>query len=162
MVKINKKALDNSDGKMMVLITETWQGMPATAGYVEQDGAISRALDSVEYIERAIDRGDVLMAHKKDNKVSTTHLLGVDELEQLNSYIKSNEAHARLPKDNREVLALSDWDASLRDFDVMISRAEIRARYDLEGRPQPSQDDLDGEAANLVKERQSVRKNLQK
>ena len=148
-MKINKDALAKSQGKMKFLVSEYWQGLPPTTTYEQQAEAVARALDSVEYIERAVGRGDVVMAHKEKSRTGTTQLLAVDRLEDLNNYIKGNEAHARLPPSNRTVLPLVDWDEGVRTLEMMITRAEVRARYEREGQPQPSQDLLGQEAEAL-------------
>ena len=95
-MKINKKAIKNLGNKQLYLITEEWQGMSPSANYQEQAAAVSRALDSVEYIENAIERGDVVMGHKPEGRIATMQLLAAEDLEQLSGYIKANEAHARL------------------------------------------------------------------
>lgn len=151
MVKINEKALKDLQGKQLFLITEEWQGMSPATSYQEQAAAVSRALDSVEYIERAIERGDVVMGHKPAAITATMQLLAVDDLEKLSNYIKSNEAHARLPHLNRTVQPLSDWDSSVQDFQKMVARAEVRAHFEERGLPQPSQEVLEVEATKLLK-----------
>lgn len=150
MVKINKDALDNLEGKQLFLVTEQWQGLSPATSYKEQADAVSRALDSVEYIERAVERGDVVMAHKPQAMIATMQVVAVDHLEQLSGYLKSNEAHARLPNTNRTVQPLSDWDASVESFNMMLARAEVRARFEEQGLAQPSQMDLETEAQSLL------------
>jgi hypothetical protein len=147
---INEKSLREADGKLMFLIAEQWQGLSPTASYADQAAAVSRALDSVEYIERAVERGTVSMAHKNALAASTVQLLSVSSMEELNEYLKVNEAHARLPQINRVVLPLSDWDQGRKVFDKMLARAEVRAAYEAKGESQPSQDRLDREAEELL------------
>ncbi|MGE6744154.1 hypothetical protein ACQKGC_28280 [Allorhizobium pseudoryzae] len=155
MVKINEKAIGNVEGKQMFLITEVWQGLSPATSYQDQAAAVARALDSVEYIERAIDRGDVVMSHKPDNQVATIQLVAVDSLDDLSTYIKSNEAHARLPSMNRTVQPLADWDKSVRDLDELVARAEVRARFEKQGLAQPRREELDSEVREALSKRSS-------
>ncbi len=80
-MKINPEALESTDEKMLFLVQEEWQGLSPATSYQDQATAVGRALDSVEYIERAITRGDVVLAHKpeaypKQKKLSARQLLG--------------------------------------------------------------------------------------
>jgi len=144
-MKVNKDAL-TAAGKLHFLIEETWQGMEPTASYQAQAAALKRSMDSVEYIERAFQQGTVVLAHKKADAASIIQLVAVDNLEQLNNYIKSNEAHARVRPENRKVTPLTDWNSARETHLLMITKMEIRAEHERDGTPQPSLDDLEREA----------------
>lgn len=152
-MKINPEALAAADGKMLFLIQEEWQGLSPATSYQDQASAVGRALDSVEYIERAIERGDAVLAHKTESRTGTIQLVSTDTLDGLNDYLKGNEAHARLPPMNRTVLPLADWDKGVVTLQKMLARADVRARYETEGTPQPGQDVLDSEAQALLAQR---------
>lgn len=154
-MKINPEALNGAAGKMLFLVQEEWQGLSPATSYQDQASAVGRALDSVEYIERAIARGDVVLAHKAESRTGTIQLVSTDTLDGLNDYLKGNEAHARLPPMNRTVLPLADWDKGAKTLQKMLARADVRARYEAAGLPQPTQDVLEGEAQTLLAQRSS-------
>lgn len=158
-MKVNEQALLDSGNKLMFLVTETWQGLAPSATYSQQAEAVSRALDSVEYIEQAVATGDVVMAHKDSGSSVTMQMVSADTLEDLNHYLKSNEAHARLPLSSRQVLPLSDWDAGMATFRRMVARAEVRAEYEKRGLKQPNQAGLDKEADAILKRNEETTAN---
>jgi hypothetical protein len=149
-MKLNVDGLTQK-GKLFFLIEETWQGMDATSTYEEQASALRRAVDGVEYVEKAFQQGTVVLAHKESDRASTLQIVAVDNLEHLNEYIKTNEAHARLPPQNRRVVPLSDWESGKQVFLKMIARAEIRAELDKAGKPRPTQDELEALAEERLK-----------
>lgn len=150
-MKLNEKALRETGDNLLFLITEEWQGLPPSTSYQDQAAAVSRALDSVEYIERAVGRGTVMLAHKDTTASATMQLVSAESLEKLSEYIKGNEAHARLPLSGRSVLPLADWDQGVKVFRRMVARAEVRAQYEARGDIQPNQERLDQEADVIVK-----------
>jgi hypothetical protein len=155
-MKLNEQALKDSEEKLLFLVTEEWQGLTPAATYTQQAEAVSRALDSVEYIERAVATGDVVLAHKDIGASVTTQIVSAETMEKLNEYLKSNEAHARLPLSSRRVLPLSDWDVGKRTFERMLVRAEVRASYEQRGLRQPNQALLDSEADAILKRRSAA------
>ncbi len=140
-MKLNMDGLQNQEN-MLFLVQETWQGLDPTATYDEQHGALTRARDSIEYIENAIDRGNVVLAHKESSMPSTFQMVSANSLEMLNNYIKGNEAHVRLPETSRNVLPLSDWDEGVQIMKLMYCKMLVRSERELAKEKQPLQKDL--------------------
>lgn len=126
-MKINRKVLGDPK-KLQFMIIETWQGMDPTASYAEQAHALRRALDAVEYVEKAFDQGTVAMAHKPASQASTITIVAVKNLEELNDYIKGNAAHARVRPENRQVIPLCDWGSGRKTFEKLIKDLEQKAQ----------------------------------
>lgn len=122
-MKINLKGLQDSK-KLQFLIIERWQGMEPTATYAEQAHALRRALDAVEYVEDAFKQGIVVMAHKAADSPMTFQIVAVSSLEELNDYVKSNAAHARVKSEYRQVIPLTNWDAGRGNFEKLIQSLE--------------------------------------
>lgn len=125
-MKINVKALTDKK-KMHFLIAETFQGMEPTATYREQSDALKRAMDALEYIEEAFQRGVVVMAHKEASSPTSYQIVAVDSNEELNDYLKANAAHARVKPELRKVVPLSDWDSGVDTFKLMMEDMEQKA-----------------------------------
>lgn len=126
-MKINLDGLRDSS-KMHFLIVETFQGMEPTATYTEQAHAVRRALDALEYIENAFQKGTVVMAHKESSSPTSYQIVAVSSNEELNDYLKANVAHARVKPELRKVVPLSDWNSGVKTFEAMLRDLERLAK----------------------------------
>jgi hypothetical protein len=92
------------------------------------------------------------MAHKP-TETRTIQIVAVKNNEELNEYIKGNEAHARLPTERRRVVPLADWESGRKTFERAIAVAEVRAEYEEKGTKMPARRELLIEAEKRMKKR---------
>ena len=125
-MKINLKGIADKTKKHFLII-ETFQGMEPTASYREQAHAVRRALDAVQYIEDAFQKGTVVMAHKEASSPTSYQIVAVNNHEELNDFLKGNVAHARVRPELRKVVPLSDWNSGVETFEGMVKNLETLA-----------------------------------
>ena len=150
-MKINYDRL-NLPGKIYYWIEETWTGLDPRSTYTQQASSISKSLDNMGYIEKGWKDGIVVMAFFIPDRNGVVQLVCVDTPEELNSYVKKNEAHVRMAPANRKVSQMISWEAGKDSFLTMIARTKVRASYEQQGLRQPSEEDLEVEAQKVLEE----------
>jgi hypothetical protein len=77
------------------------------------------------------------MMHKEASSPTSYQIVAVDNNEQLNDYLKSNAAHARVRPDCRKVVPLSDWSSGVQTFQNMITELERLAAAEVAAQRTP-------------------------
>jgi peptide methionine sulfoxide reductase MsrA len=119
-MKINFEALQSDDlkGKQQFLVVTQWPKLRAPTSYTEQVEHLRRAYDALQYMEAAFDRGMVLMAHKEASQPAMHFLVAVDNVDQLDEFLKLNPAHDRYMK--REVIPMTSFASGHDTFKKMV------------------------------------------
>lgn len=139
----------NEPGKTYYWIQETWPGFSPTLSYKEQAAILKRRADALSYVEQGWQDGLVVMLFNLPDRGGFMQLVCVDNADQLNAYLKTNEANVCLPPDCRKITRMIHWDSGKDAFLQMIARLTVRAKYEAQNLAQPKQVDLNKEALAL-------------
>jgi hypothetical protein len=132
--------------KFYYWVEEYWPGFSPTLSYQEQARLLRRQADSIEYVERGWDEGRVVMLFSLPDRGGFIQLVAADSPEDFANYLKCNEAHVRLPPENRKITPTLSWDAGKDAFLQMIARLSVRASYEASGATQPAERELNTQA----------------
>lgn len=127
-------------------VEEYWGGFSPALTYQEQHRALLRFSDSLEYVERGFEEGNVVMLFNVPDRSGIVYLVATDTTEEFASFHKTNEAHVRMAPGQRKVHGMVDWDVAKEAFLQMIARLSVRASYEKNGHVQPRDAELDQEA----------------